>query len=152
MRNLHLEFSTFFCLGLHCIPKHGKSGRTRVQREIKAVKNIAKGNFSAAAAALCSMESMKSHIFVENTKLTMLEVVNYSKQSDNMLRVSSPNSVSTFSNSQYYQQLCRMCPRLVCLLAAICKSGKPATLKNVECEGNPSVNHSTLFRTPHRSI
>ena len=59
----------------------------------------------------------------------MLEVVNYSKQPDNMLRVSSPNSVSTFSNSQYYQQLCRMCPRLVCLLAAICKSGKPATLK-----------------------
>ena len=100
-----------------------------VPGEIKAVKNIAKGNFSAAAAALCSMESMKSHIFVENTKLTMLEVVNYSKQSDNMLRVSSPNSVSTFSNSQYYQQLCRMCPRLVCLLAAICKSGKPATLK-----------------------
>lgn len=101
-----------------------------VPGEIKAIKNIAKGNFSAAAAALCSMESMKSHIFVENTKLTMLEVVNYSKQADNMLKVSSPNSVSTFSNSQYYQQLCRMCPRLVCLLAAICKSGKPATLKN----------------------
>ena len=36
-----------------------------VPRDIKAVKNIAKGNFSAAAAALCSMESMKSHIFVE---------------------------------------------------------------------------------------
>ena len=126
-----------------------------VPGEIKAVNNVAKGNFSAAAAALCSMESMKSHIFVENTKLTMLEVVNYSKQSDNMLRVSSPNSVSTFSNSKYYQQLrrmLRMCPRLVCLLAAICKSGKPATLKNVECEGNPSVNHSTLFRTAHRSI
>ena len=102
-----------------------------VPGEIKAVKNIAKGNFSAAAAALCSMESMKSHIFVENTKLTMLqlEVVNYSKQPDNMLRVSSPNSVSTFGNSQYYQQLCRMCPQLVCLLAAICKSGKPTTLK-----------------------
>ena len=98
------------------------------------MKNIAKGNFPAAAAALCSMESMKSHIFVENTKLTMLEVVNYSKQSDNILRVSSPNSVSTFSNSQYYQQLCRMCPRLVCLLATICKSGKPATLKKKSLE------------------
>ena len=51
-----------------------------------------------------------------------------------MLKVSSPNSVSTFSNSQYYQQLCKMCTRLVCLLAAICKSGKPATLKKKSLE------------------
>lgn len=113
---LFQKFLLFFCLDLHCIPKHGKSGRTRVHcsRGDKAVKNIAKGNFSAG---VCSMESMKSHM------------VNYSKQADNMLRVSPPNSASAFSNSQYYQQLCRMCPRLVCLLAAICKSGKPATLK-----------------------
>ena len=106
MRNLNLEFSTFFCLDLHCIPKHGKSGRTRVHCSLG--DKSSEENFSAAAAALCSMESLKSYIFVENTNLTMLEVVNYSKQSDNMLRVSSPNSVSTFSNSQYYQQLCRM--------------------------------------------
>ena len=40
----------------------------------KRLKNIARGNFPAAARALSRMETMKSHIFVENTKQTMMEV------------------------------------------------------------------------------
>ena len=71
-----------------------------------------------------------------------------------MLRVSSPNSVSTFSKSQYYQQLCRMCPRLVCLLAAICKSGKPATLKKNplselgKCDVEPKLRNAISMSSP----
>ena len=70
--------------------------------ERKAVKNIARGNFPAAARALSRMETMKSHIFVENTKQTIMEVVNYSKNPDCMLKVLSSSSVSTFCNSQFY--------------------------------------------------
>ena len=96
--------------------------------ERKAVKNIARGNFPAAARALSRMETMKSHIFVENTKQTMMEVVNYSKNPDCMLKLSSSSSVSTFCNSQFYLQLCEMCPLLVIFLTAICKSGKPTAV------------------------
>ncbi|KAJ7391085.1 hypothetical protein OS493_020107 [Desmophyllum pertusum] len=48
-------------------------------KEEKAVKNIATKNLAAATAALCSMKSLKSHIFVESTKQTMKEAVNYSE-------------------------------------------------------------------------
>ena len=77
------------------------------------------------------MEGLKSHIFVENTKGTMVEVASFSKNSDCMLKVSSSSSVSDFRNAQFYQQLCEMCPHLVWALTAICKSGKPAAVEKI---------------------
>ena len=133
---LYYNFLHFFCLDLHCIPKHGKSGRTRVHcsQGYKSGKEYCERKFLCRGSGPMQHGVHEVSHFCRNTKLTILEVVNYSKQADNMLRVSSPNSVSTFSNSQYYQQLCKMCTRLVCLLAAICKSGKPATLKKKSLE------------------
>lgn len=48
----------------------------------KAVKSLAKKNCVAVAATLCSMGSLKDHIFVECIKRVMNEVVIYSKQSN----------------------------------------------------------------------
>lgn len=93
-------------------------------KEKKAIKNFAMRNFPAAAKALCSLESMKPHICVESTKQTMKQVTNYAKNPDCMLKVSTANSVSSFCNTQFYLQLCEMCPHLVYFLTGICKSGK----------------------------
>ena len=93
--------------------------------EKKAVKNLAKKNLSAASAALCSMDSLKDHIFVECTKRVMKEAVIYSKKPNCMLKATSPNAVANLSNSKLFFQLCEECPQLVSFLAAICNSGKP---------------------------
>ena len=102
------------------------SARTPWRR--KRLKTLPGENFPAAARALSRMETIKSHIFVKNTKQTIIEVVNYSKNPNCMLKVSSSSSVSTFCNSQFYLQLCEMCPLLVIFLTAICKSGKAAVV------------------------
>lgn len=91
----------------------------------KAVKNIAFRNPSAAAAALCHMDSMKGHIFLEITKRATKEVVKFSKKPTCLLKSNSTNSVVSLSTAKLYQQLCGGCPYLILFLAAICKSGQP---------------------------
>lgn len=96
--------------------------------EKKAVKNITLNNPDAAAAALCNMDSLRENIFAETTKRVLKEVVNFSKKPNCVLKTNCANAVYNLSNADLYRQLCEECPHLICLLAAVCKSGQPKSV------------------------
>ncbi len=114
--------------------------------EKKAIKNIALQNPAAAAAALCSMDSLKENIFLETSKRVMKEVVSFSKKPECILKSNSARSVTNLTNTQLYQQLYEQCPHLICFLVAICKSGQPKAARKSILHGENMFDINSEMR------
>ena len=89
----------------------------------RIVKNVVCGNYSAAAKAVFKDVKLKDLVYVEVINEIKHEIRCYSKDSECLLKLTTPGGVRKFSNESFYQQLLLKCPKLAVMMASICKPG-----------------------------